>query len=283
MKKCLFNLFLFVFGSSCLGQTNVYQPFPLDSAAWFGTTQFESGITNYDFTEWLGDTVINSISYTKIYNQHNFSSLTYGGGIRQDIPNEKIYQIDLNNIEHDMAVSQHGRVGETCPQLLYTYSAKVISIDSVLVGAQYHKQYHLQSINPNINPLSQGKYIVGVGFANESVFAESFQLYCFSVKNVNQFGGAPECYLISKINLIHNPYSISLSPNPSSETTILTTTLSNYSVEIYNLFGQRVKQIKGNSNQTEIYRGSLPNGLYIVRLIQNNKIVASTKLIIVDK
>jgi hypothetical protein len=47
--------------------------------------------------------------------------------------------------------------------------------------------------------------------------------------------------------------------------------------------GQTVNQINNISGQEFIlYRNELPAGLYIARLIENNKVVASERLLIVD-
>jgi hypothetical protein len=47
------------------------------------------------------------------------------------------------------------------------------------------------------------------------------------------------------------------------------------------VFGQEVKQVAGISGQTiNLNRDNLPGGFYFARLIQNNKIIAGSKLII---
>jgi len=96
-------------------QTNVYQPFPLDSAVWAREYGTNYG-TTYTKETWLGDTIINSHTYTKRYNSnYPFTLNTYGGGVRQDIPNEKVYYIDLNGIETDISVNQHLDSGDVVP------------------------------------------------------------------------------------------------------------------------------------------------------------------------
>ncbi len=76
MKK-LFLILTAVLGLTVAhGQTNVYQPFPTDSAVWFYITSDLSG-NDYDFIQWLGDTTINSIAYKKETRKYNSSSWTY--------------------------------------------------------------------------------------------------------------------------------------------------------------------------------------------------------------
>ncbi len=262
------------------GQTNIYQPFPTDSAAWFTLSTNSSGVNSNDFTEWLGDTIINLTSYKKIFYTHNSSSLLYGGGIRQDIPNEKIYKIDLSNIEHDISISQHLVIGDTFPQLIQGDTMLIISLDSDLIGSKYHKRYNLQGISTYTT--AQGTYIVGVGLSTAYGLPGTFSLACFSLHSVNQFGFPPFCQLTTNIENINKEYSISVSPNPFASSTNLIANSADLTVTIYNLCGQPVKQVKTNSQQTVLNRDNLPSGLYFLRVTKGNKTVASDKLVIVD-
>jgi len=79
--------------------------------------------------------------------------------------------------------------------------------------------------------------------------------------------------------------TVFLSPNPfSRETTLRTTTqLRNATVSVDNVFGQTVAQIKNISGQTvTLQRNALPTGLYFVRLTEDNKLIATKKIIIAD-
>ena len=128
------------------GQTNVYHPFPTDSAVWFYITSNLSG-NQYDYYQWLGDTIINSVSYKKESRKQNSSSYSYIGGIRQDIPNEKIYKIDLSGVEKDISINQYLNVGDTLPFAILPGDTSIItSIDSVQIGANYHKRYNFIGI-----------------------------------------------------------------------------------------------------------------------------------------
>ncbi len=78
---------------------------------------------------------------------------------------------------------------------------------------------------------------------------------------------------------------LNIFPNPFSFQTILYTdkTLVNATITIKNTFGQIVKQIKNISGQTiNLFRDGLPEGSYPVTLTEGNKIIATTKLIIID-
>jgi len=78
---------------------------------------------------------------------------------------------------------------------------------------------------------------------------------------------------------------VTVYPNPFSSSTTLQTNifLKNAIVTVYNSYGQTVKQIENISGQTvTLFRDNLPSGLYFIRLIEGNKIIAANKLIITD-
>jgi len=87
------------------------------------------------------------------------------------------------------------------------------------------------------------------------------------------------------ISLINHSSKISIYPNPFSSTTTLETDnfLKDAILTVYNLYGQQVKQIKNISGLTiTLHLDNLPSGLYFVRLTEENKIIATKKIIIAD-
>ena len=81
----------------------------------------------------------------------------------------------------------------------------------------------------------------------------------------------------SKINRIF--------PNPfvTATTIYMTKPLVNATMTIYSSLGKEVKLIKNiNGNTFTFDRGHLPAGLYYIQLNQNNRIIASDKMIIID-
>jgi len=80
--------------------------------------------------------------------------------------------------------------------------------------------------------------------------------------------------------------NISLSPNPCSSHTILTSSvpLTDAAIVLYNSCGQQVRLIKSVSGQSfTLTRENLPEGLYYLRLMLDGKIIATNKLVVVDK
>jgi hypothetical protein len=77
-----------------------------------------------------------------------------------------------------------------------------------------------------------------------------------------------------------------ISPNPfSSSTTLeLLNQGQNGDLEyaVLNMYGQIVLSSKLTGRQTEITRGNLPGGVYIIRLLNEKRVIATNKLIITD-
>ncbi len=78
---------------------------------------------------------------------------------------------------------------------------------------------------------------------------------------------------------------VSIYPNPFSSQTVLQTDkgFKNAILKLYNSLGQQIKQINNISSLTiTLTRDNLLCGLYFLQLIQDNKTLATDKLIIVD-
>lgn len=59
--------------------------------------------------------------------------------------------------------------------------------------------------------------------------------------------------------------------------------LNNATLTLYNNYGQTVKKINNISEHTfSIYRDHLKSGLYLIKLTEENKIIATKKLLISD-
>lgn len=100
------------------------------------------------------------------------------------------------------------------------------------------------------------------------------------------FGGASAVICPGlDVNEAAPPALFSVYPNPfSDETTLrISTPLSNATLTVYNAFGKHVREIKTISRQSVPFsRGNLPAGVYVVRLMQNDTLIATEKLIICD-
>lgn len=311
MKKLILLLTAFISLTTTQGQTNVYQPFPEDSASWVFDV-WNSLSEGYDYSEiykMKGDTIINSTSYNKIYIQtlkfyyiqyppnpivgyNNFSTERYWGGIRQDSINKKVYLM-LPKMKSDTLLFDFNLIkGDTLPPSYLNNQSGlniVSGIDSILIGSKYHKRFNFYK-SPGIWVDS---FIEGVGsWVGLDRIYQTFEggsdLACF---NENSVGGTyiGECVIEPFTVSIHNidiTLNFKISPNPFNNETLLKTdkTLKNASLTISNSIGQQVKRTDNISGQSIIIdRGNLPSGLYIVQLTQDSKILMIDKIIITDK
>jgi hypothetical protein len=106
--------------------------------------------------------------------------------------------------------------------------------------------------------------------------------YSFTINN----GGLQNNLCYTNVNEIQAiPIKIKIYPNPLTDQTTLQTDklLKKASLTVYNPFGQIVKQIENLSGQKIILQqDNLPSGLYYIHLTQDNKIIATEKLLIAD-
>jgi hypothetical protein len=283
MKKLLILLSV-VFCLGTKGQTNVYQPWPADSAVWlleyYPIISGPNPTPYYSKTVWLGDTIINTKTYIKLFSSNGFSSssYTYTGGVRQDIPNEKLYKIGTSGSEYEVFNNQHLLVGDTFP--CFVNNGKITNIDSVLIGAKYHKQYNDTSM---IMYGISRRYIVGFGSMFEAANTYYYNILCFSIDNINRFSGCPPiCQLPTNTIGVeqHNANNeIDIYPNPTNNYfKIKTNTPVKLNADLFDVNGRHVfsKTIVGT---TDIDASTLDNGVYTLT-IKSSSGIANKKLVI---
>lgn len=284
------------------GQANVYHPFPDSNAVW--TWQWcvgpppACGSAAYFIK---GDTVINSILYHKIYYYGQSSNLV--GGIRNEVSSKKVYFICLKS-----SSSPPPHCGsQSSEKILYDFNAgvgdtvfygncgiswKVNSIDSIkLLDGTTRKVF-----KSNFGPAMA---IEGIG--NNGSFLCGTQdgmtylsLLCFQKDGMTLYSSPPSPYNSSQ-NPCMGPVAVHekdeailhtrIAPNPFRIQTTLQTDnfLHNATLTVDNCFGQAVTQIKNiNGQKIVFYRNNLPSGIYFIRLIQDNKTIATNKLVITD-
>jgi len=128
---------------------------------------------------------------------------------------------------------------------------------------------------------------------NDGLTYPNISVSTFGINGTTIFAGIggtvwkrPLSEMESGINEINVDNSMTIFPNPfSTQTTLHADKILKYAtLSVYNSFGQEIKQIKNISGQTiTFHRDILPSGLYFIRLTQDNKTIATDKLIIIDK
>jgi hypothetical protein len=222
-----------------------------------------------------------------------YTDLGYNGAIREDSANKIVYIVPPSSSTEEVLYDFNLQVGDTIMGYFYnTISGNreiVQSIDSVLVGGNYRKRW-------NINPNYQVAFIEGVGSTYGVIETlpggfvtdlPSISVTCFSQNNMTLYpNNAGSCNLITSVNSPENSAGkLKVFPNPfSTETTFYADKfLSNATLTIYNPQGQVVRQIDDITGRTiTLNRDNLSSGFYFLHLTEDNKIIATDKIMIAD-
>lgn len=317
-KTVIFFIIIFSLCLTSIAQTTFYRPFPEDTATWLSdqyanTCMGYCGSTCYEMN---GDTIINGHSYNKIYTRNgqfyyiipppnsvigtNFSACNYLGAIRQDTTNKKVYFIDNTMSTDSLLYDFNLTVGDTIQSWYNKRSIQwpliVSGYDSVFIYNSYYKLYNFNGMQGNANhSLIEGIGWTGDLFGIDWSGDHDVALSCFNGEFLNggNFIGwqayENECNVLLSCNLTSNivdpnaKMKFSIFPNPFSFQTTLHTTnfLINASLIIYNSTGQKIIQINNINKQTIIIkRGNLLSGIYLLQLIESNRIIFSYKLFV---
>jgi type IX secretion system substrate protein len=179
-------------------------------------------------------------------------------------------------------------VGDTLPITYNNYETdiSVTAIDSIYTLYGYLKRFTLTGS-------TWAQYLLeGIGHSKGLVeplnlpFDCGFNLECFSLNDTAYFPAIGQtCNIAVGIASYNNEIPYSIIPNPFTTVTTIqfNSTIHNAVLFIYNLYGQKIKTIADISgDKIKIERGTLRSGLYFYELKQNNKNIATGKLMIVD-
>ncbi len=293
MKKYLLVFIIAIATQLSYGQ---YRPLPMQNAEWvnWGGLYLLSCPTctfvNYKYyTD--GDTIINSNTYVKIKKTEipviNDVSIypTYTGAIRQDTLNKKIYVVLTDSTTERILYDFSLQVGDTINSVLHDLASDCVgfnvetisSIDSILINGNYHKRFNIQG---SCNSVS---YVEGIGsdygliFPNRLDEKES-HLSCTKVNGQTYYpSNTSQCDLITSIGSIDKNFVIDIFPNPTTaELNIKLSYIENSVVliTIYNTLGEIIIQEKMSTNEKILDISTLPDGLYILSITDENNLQA---------
>jgi hypothetical protein len=296
MKKILLILSLYVFiNNNLIAQT--YTPFPENVAVWDIYEQpgpdgpfFPELYHRYTMT---GDTVINSISYNKVYystysKQYNVPvkmvKQGYCFAIRQDIPNKKVYRtLVVNNSTIDTLLYDFDlNIGDKVPET-YTnsYAAQTVeAIDSITFHGKQYKRFKLKY------SIGFGAALIeGVGNANGLIercfgFFEGGPVLKDFCNSDHSDCSVPLALKIEEAD--HLDLLLNIYPNPFADETTLnfTTEQPKRKAILYNVLGKEIQSFNCNSKQLVIQKGELKNGIYFLKITNGDDVI--TKRLIVQ-
>ncbi len=310
MRKFLFSILFFVsvmlnLFQHLFAQTNIYHPFPEDTANWvidsydshncYNVTNFASNYCGSWIYLMKGDTIINSISYNKIYYlggvklyyiqsppnpiigcQGCSGNYSYAFAIRQDSINKKVYYIDSNMTSDTLLYNFNLTVGDTLPLTFgnqLAYPTTISSIDSIFISNSYHKRFNL---NNNYHTLIEG---VGWDCDLRLIFFMGYASYGLGCFDANHSFYSGECGItVTSNSEIENNFSFSISPNPSTGIFTLKISQTNSQLSIANIFGEKIMEAKIISEETKINLEHFNSGIYFLTLKNENGLVTKKLL-----
>jgi hypothetical protein len=293
---------------SAFSQTAIYHPFPKNNAQW-NESLTANGIPCEHFQYNLSglDTLIQSVSYkqiikTKVTYQLYTSGpntgmcnwccasspvVTYAGCIRNDSLAKKVYYVIPNANKDTLLYDFSLNVGDTLKTFITTQCSpvKINYIDSVLIGSSYRKQWHV------VNCLFgyTTKIIEGIGsdfglLEQMSHLQKVSSLNCYSEQAITLYpnNNSANCPSLTTgiENIIHD--IIKIFPNPTKNNITISQAESTFKkYEIYDINGRLVSENKINGIIQKVDLTGYAEGMYIVKLIGNQK-VDFKKIVVVE-
>lgn len=307
MKTFIIIIISFI-GLSLFSQTTIYHPFPSNNAQW-NESQSANGIPCEHFQYNLSglDTLIQSVSYKKIlkttvtYQLYtsgpntgmcNFCCasspvISYAGCIRNDSLAKKVYYIIPSTNKDTLLYDFSLQVGDTLKTYITTLCSpvKITYIDSILIGSSYRKQWHVANCFSGYTT----NIIEGIGsdfglLEQISHLQKVSSLNCYSEQSVTLYPNSNSFNCPSLITGITNinHKNLTIFPNPTKNIITISQTEPTFKkYEIYDINGRLISENKINSILQKIDLTGYAEGMYIVKLIGNQK-VEFKKIVVVE-
>lgn len=277
MKTLLSTILVALFAQFSFAQTNVYQPYALDNASWTIYTQLYNGqsyVQDWYTIAWSGDTIIGGQTYTRVFDSPGMI------GVRQDIPNEKVYFIDDQGLEHDASFDQSVQVGDTVQitpefKVLNMFSGlgpnteqAVITGEGVIqLGSTVHKKLSFESVTSGA-PYEM-VYICGVGctYATTSI-SSTFDIECYYVDGYQLIGSSFNPYCTADVEDL-TMEEVAVYPNPSNGLFYIDYPESAelQEIRLIDLSGKELKTFDPAKVESGFDILDYPQGMYIVELV----------------
>ena len=299
MKKYLLSIFI-VIKSFAISSAQTYIPFPTDSVQWSIRQTMNSPFSQNSWQyKMKGDTVLNGITYHKIYYSldllYSSTNQTLDCFVREDTTKKVFvkypYGIGTDTSEfllYDFNLS----IGDTVTVKLIHYTTDSIFKLYVTNISTIMGETYLQPINTTLwggcDP-----YIVwvqGRGCNFSPFYSEIPEGYCDNGasegvvcfwQNGSWIGAASQCDISTNLNSNKEIGNIQLLPNPVTDISEMNLNGEFVLLEIYNLLGEKIKSenIKGKS-KVLISRKDFNEGTFIYKIITCNKLYQTGKFII---
>lgn len=286
MKKVNFLLIGIIITFGTYSQN--YHPFPDSNAIWNEYSihvEYPQNVAYKIRYGIIGDTVINSKTFSKVYRLINDTCLNinnavYFGAIREE--DKQIFTITTYHGEQEILLYDFSKeIGDTIysnsPEGYMAYPVIVSNIDTVeLFDGSNRRRYWLEGVYFSY---LEECWIEGFGSIH-GMFSPIFELLtnyyephlsCFKQDDytvyLNNFS-CDKCFcsLGTSINDI-NEFQIQIYPNPFSDQINIESKNEYSEIRIYNSNGKIIQKFNRSTYPTKIDLGELSEGLYFIQLI----------------
>lgn len=276
-----------------------YCPLVVDSSNYI--VEFDNTGTPFIDAFWgyqiLGDTIVNGITYKKVYTLNLYTQTLYppigqfellgkyvGGLIREN--NKKVYFKELDSLSQwqfgctmdtseyllydfnlhvgdtiNLCIQENNYITDTVIDSLYQYPVAPLNKTFTIKRKNHNIEYYLiEGVGSNFG-LKQSIIIPG-----KMDFLCTY-LYCYSR------GSLSSCSIITNDHIYESDLTVKIFPNPCAEILNVSVMNLNYfplSISIYNIHGQCIKQIISKQNINSININELPQGIYEVKIVGDN-------------
>lgn len=295
MKRILFFAFGMLSCPFLNAQTISYQPihgnytqYVYHHEHWDGSQNVE----NFHKTVWSGDTLIGGQHYVRI-----FQFGVYSGGVREDIPNQQRFFIDLNNQEKEITISPFLNTGALLTDssvFLNAFRSYIQFIDSYCNTCDTLQVLAVDSI-PEANGSYSATYRLGVlpqpniyfdfntyrGLITVNGFEAHESQICYREDGEQTPPGqeTPWTFMcdlgINEADLLQ----IELFPNPASESIALSGDLGLITnLAIYDISGKAIREVPVTDLNAAISLKELKSGIYFLSVNGNKKVLRFQKM-----
>lgn len=262
--------------------------------------------TGYSATETIRftyDIVINSQTYKSVERsideaQQNWNNYGY---IREDANKRVYYKMLESWPEHLLydfglaindSVLAYGLFTNANMTYLDSMTYYVTSIDSILIGNTYQKQWHL-SYKLNSSLIEAEQWIDSVGSMSGMLHNsipllgnDSYHLLCYKLHDslMYHYLSNSSCYVITSVDpIISKNETVKISPNPVVDVSLLTVSgiqaNNELNIDLYNSFGQKILN-KKFTKEIQIFSNELPSGIYFYQVSLKSGSVTSGKIVV---
>lgn len=275
-----------------------YFPFPSDSATWYSMYSWPEMIPPYVsyYTikyEAIGDTVINDLTYTKLYYEYIFDTKVrnYEGAYRVDSDHERVYFIDNYSNTESLLYDFRLTPGDTITIIgsdYEPYNLVCLDTSSILINDISHKSYSIYSYLSN-GASCYTQWVKGLGslripietdvFCGSS-FEWAYDLTCFYYKDVKiyewdlnpYFTGCYGHYIVGIDE--HSIENLRVVPNPVVDLSKLLGYKSDQQKINYQVLDITDRIVYEHTNiqysEIEIKKNDFKPGIYFLKIYSND-------------